>query len=224
MLVGEATNSTTDKYRNFAALERKERSGADYDVLVRRAQAAFAIVAPHGGGIEAGTSEIANAVAGLTHSFYTFEGLKPFGNSDLHITSTRFDEPMCLTLLGVSRVVVTVHGEHSEEDGEGVFVGGRDRALGERIGAVLTRNGFDVRTHSDPRLQGLEPRNLCNRGLSQAGVQVELSKAVRKTMFESLTRAGRKNTTKQFEAFVNALRYVLQGSDSPVHRKMRTRI
>ena len=119
---------------------------------------------------------------------------------------------MCLTVLGHSDVVVTVNGEHSDEDGEGVFVGGLDTALGERIGAVLRRKGFDVRTHQDPDLQGREPRNLCNRGLSHAGVQLELSKAVRKTMFESLTRAGRKKTTKQFEIFVSALRKALESS------------
>jgi phage replication-related protein YjqB (UPF0714/DUF867 family) len=70
-------------------------------------------VAPHGGGIEPGTSELADAIAGSDLSFYTFEGLKSSGNTDLHITSTRFDEPMCLTLLASSSVVVTLHGEHS---------------------------------------------------------------------------------------------------------------
>src|SRR5262249_53603384 len=68
----ERRSRMADTYRNFAALARKERSGIDYDVLVRRARTAFAIVAPHGGGIEAGMSELADAVAGATHSFYTF--------------------------------------------------------------------------------------------------------------------------------------------------------
>jgi phage replication-related protein YjqB (UPF0714/DUF867 family) len=198
-----------DKYRNFAALARNERSGIDYDVLVRRARPAFAIIAPHGGGIEAGTSEIADAIAGERFSFYTFEGLKASGNADLHITSTRFDEPMCLTVLGHSRVVLTLHGEHSDEDGEGVFVGGLDTGLGARIGTALTRQGFDVHEHQDPDLQGREPKNLCNRGTSRAGVQLELSRAVRKMMFESLTRAGRKKPTARFEVFVNAVRKVL---------------
>ncbi len=53
----------TDKYPNFATLEQHERSGIDYCVLVRREEPAFAIVAPHGGGIEPGTSEIADAIA-----------------------------------------------------------------------------------------------------------------------------------------------------------------
>ena len=114
-----------DKYRNFAALARQEEAGVDYAVSVRRARGEFALVAPHGGGIEPGTTELADAIATDILSFYTFEGLKSSGNTDLHITSTRFDEPMCLTLLGQTEIVVTLHGEHSTEDGEGVFIGGR---------------------------------------------------------------------------------------------------
>jgi len=204
-----------DKYRNFAELARSEQSGIDYDVLVRRARPAFAIIAPHGGGIEPGTTEIADAVADLTYSFYTFEGLKTSGNADLHITSTRFDEPMCLTVLGHTEVVVTLHGEHSEKDGEGVFLGGLDTVLGERIRSELTQKGFNVRTHEDPDLQGTDSCNLCNRGLTAAGVQLELSKSVRRTMFESFTRTGRKKTTQQFKVFVTALRAAL---DRPIRR------
>jgi len=199
-----------DKYRTFAALERKERAGIDYDILARRAQSRFAIVAPHGGGIEPGTSELADAVAGLEHSFYTFEGLKTSGNGDLHITSTRFDEPICLILLGRSNVIVTLHGEHSEEDGEGVFMGGIDTDLGDSIGSKLARKGFDVRVHKNPKLQGKELTNICNRGQSLAGVQIELSKAVRKTMFESLTRTGRRTTTERFHLFAAAVRNALE--------------
>jgi poly-gamma-glutamate hydrolase-like protein len=77
--IEQQAGNVADKYRNFAAL-----------------------VAPHGGGIEPGTSELADAIAASDLSFYTFEGLKPSGNTDLHITSTRFDEPMCLTLLASS--------------------------------------------------------------------------------------------------------------------------
>jgi phage replication-related protein YjqB (UPF0714/DUF867 family) len=199
-----------DTYCNFAELARHEKAGIDYDVLVRRARPAFAIVAPHGGGIEPGTSEIADAIAGPAFSFYTFEGLKSKENAVLHITSTRFDEPMCLTLLSQSSVVLTLHGEHSEEDGEGVFVGGLDEVLGAQIGTALTRKGFDVRKHRNRKLQGLEPNNLCNRGTSNAGVQLELSKAVRKTLFKSLTRKGRKEKTERFDVFVNAVRTVVK--------------
>jgi phage replication-related protein YjqB (UPF0714/DUF867 family) len=199
-----------DTYPNFAALEQKEHAGIDYCVLVRREEPAFAIVAPHGGGVEPGTSEIADAIARQKWSFYAFEGLKRSGNSVLHITSTCFDEPMCLILLSDTTRVVTLHGEESEDDGEAVFVGGLDLELGTRIGAWLMDQGFDVRKHPNPNLQGLDPQNICNRGTAGAGVQLELSRAVRLTLFESLTREGRKHPKPRFKVFVDAVAGALE--------------
>ena len=51
-----------DKYPDFDTLSRHETAGVDYQILARRSRAGFAIVAPHGGGIEPGTSEIADAI------------------------------------------------------------------------------------------------------------------------------------------------------------------
>jgi phage replication-related protein YjqB (UPF0714/DUF867 family) len=203
-----------DTYCNFAELAAHEDAGIDYQVLVRRATPAFAIVAPHGGGIEPGTSEIADGIAAGTHSFYAFDGLKAKGNGKLHITSTRFDEPLCLLLLSSSVVVVTLHGEQSE-DGEGVFVGGLDTELGGQICAALTEQGFDVRVHPNPNLQGHEPENICNRGISGAGVQLELSRSVRETLFDSLTKEGRTHPTPRFTVFVTAVRAVLESPQNP---------
>src|SRR3954470_20919117 len=93
----------SDKYLSFDELSRNETSGMAFSIAVRQARKSFAIVAPHGGGIEPGTSEIADAIAAKELSYYAFLGLKAkSGNTDLHITSTRFDEPMCLTLIGRS--------------------------------------------------------------------------------------------------------------------------
>ena len=118
-----------DKYHSFNELSRNETSGMAFSISVRRARGSFAIVAPHGGEIEPGTSKIADAVAAKEFSYYAFDGLKVVsGNADLHITSTRFDEPMCLTVIGNSNVVLTVHGEESEVEGGAVavFLGGLD--------------------------------------------------------------------------------------------------
>jgi phage replication-related protein YjqB (UPF0714/DUF867 family) len=197
-----------DKYRNFAALSRNEISGVDYRILARGGRVAFGIVAPHGGGIEPGTSEIADAIAAADHSMYGFEGLKRSGNADLHITSTRFDEPVCLISLARCATVVTIHGEDSVSS-ERVFMGGLDDPLGAEIGAGLEAAGFIVRKHSDPGLQGREPKNVCNRGTSGKGVQLELSRALRRTMFESLSREGRQCPTRKFHDFVEAVRGVL---------------
>ena len=205
----------SDKYANFAELARKEIAGVDYRILLRRATSSFAVVAPHGGGIEPGTSEIADAVAesdlsaGTNFSFHAFEGIKSEGNKDLHITATNFDEPLCFSLIKAAEIVITIHGEHSDEDGEGVFVGGLNTRLGQRIGAALKAAGFVVGRHKNPKLQGLETTNLCNRGKKKAGVQLELSQNVRKQMFASLTREGRKKTKPAFRHFVEALRSVI---------------
>ncbi|HYI97345.1 MAG TPA: poly-gamma-glutamate hydrolase family protein [Bryobacteraceae bacterium] len=197
-----------DKYPNFEALARDERAGIDFSIQARSALPAFAIVAPHGGGIEPGTSEIADAIAAEDLSFYMFEGLKPAGNADLHITSTRFDEPLCLTLIRRSEIVLTIHGEESDTGDEIVFIGGLDDRLRRRVGTALRARDFITRKHPDPKLQGLEPENLCNRGRSGKGVQLELSLGARKRMFRSLTRKGRRFRTARFNAFVEAIREV----------------
>jgi phage replication-related protein YjqB (UPF0714/DUF867 family) len=197
-----------DRYACFAELAEHEVAGVDFGIRLRQARLPFAIVAPHGGGIEPGTSELADAAASEQHSFYAFLGLKPTGNAALHLTSTRFDEPLCLELVTRATAVLTLHGEHGDEVG-GVFVGGLDDALGTRVGAALAASGFAVGRHTDPLLQGRDPENICNRGTSGAGVQLELSRAVREEMFESLTREGRTHTTPRFDAFVAALRSAL---------------
>ena len=201
-----------DQYPDFETLSRNETSGIDYQILVRRAQDVFAIAAPHGGGIEPGTSEIADGIAGEEFSFYGFEGLKRSGNGVLHITSTKFDEPMCLEMAAVSARIVTIHGEESDEPGTGVFLGGLDEDLSGLIGAALEAQGFAVGRHPDPQLQGRDPENLCNRGVAGKGVQLELSRAVRMDMFTSLSREGRKYKTATFHAFVDAVRGVLSSA------------
>src|SRR5882724_11484201 len=89
-----------------------------------------------GGGIEPGTSELAEAIAGADMSFYAFEGLKKKGNGILHITSSRFDEPKAVFLVNASPRVVALHGELDCRD-QVVFLGGLDRGLGKHIQAVL---------------------------------------------------------------------------------------
>jgi phage replication-related protein YjqB (UPF0714/DUF867 family) len=53
-------------------------------------------MAPHGGGIEPGTIDIADNLAGCDYTFYAFKGLKKGGNNILHINNNTFDEPIAL--------------------------------------------------------------------------------------------------------------------------------
>src|SRR5215469_5286065 len=111
-----------DHYLSFADLSRVEMDGRDFQVRVRRCPGTTAIIATHGGGIEPGTSELADAIAGEEFSFYAFEGTKHAGNSILHITSSRFDEPQAISVISVSPRVVALHGEDSPK--EYVYLGG----------------------------------------------------------------------------------------------------
>ena len=197
-----------DKYTSFSHLAEAETHGEDFCIRVVERGSTVAVIAPHGGGIEPGTSEIAEAIAGDDFSFYAFEGKKTTGNGDLHITSTRIDEPQGLALVKASERAIAIHGENDGEQ-QVVFIGGSDAALRTRLHDVLVKNGFDVQTHEDPNLQGTHGANICNRGKSGLGVQLELTNALRASFFESLTRNGRKNRTERFEQFVAAVRTVI---------------
>jgi phage replication-related protein YjqB (UPF0714/DUF867 family) len=193
-----------DKYASFEQLRATESARAWQVVHEDRGTAAV-IVAPHAGGIERGTSEVARAIAGEELSFYLFEGLKPGDNTDLHITSENFDEPTGLQLVELSTLVVSIHGAKGKTPV--VFVGGLDMELGAVIRQRLHAVGFAVQEH--PRLQGVARANICNRGKSGKGVQLELAMALRETFFEDMTKDGRKKQTARFAAFVNAVRAAL---------------
>jgi phage replication-related protein YjqB (UPF0714/DUF867 family) len=197
-----------DKYKCFDALCSRQRQGQDFRIRSRDLKSATVIVAPHGGGIEPGTSEIAEAISGNDMSFYVFEGTKRSNNKELHITSAKFNEPACLALVGAAERVITIHGENCRD--EIVFLGGCDTQGVDLLRAVLGSQGFVVRCHKNHGLQGLDPSNICNRGRSRAGIQLELSYGLRRSLFHSLLAAGRKLQTKRFRRFVGVVREVIE--------------
>jgi phage replication-related protein YjqB (UPF0714/DUF867 family) len=196
-----------DRYANFQALAQAEHEGHDFRVIALPRSARYAIVAPHGGNIEPGTSEIAQALAAHDHACYVFEGVKYYGNAALHITSARFDEPRCIALLQGAHTAITVHGESS--DTQHVFLGGLDVGLRSRLGDALRASDFSVALHSNPKMHGVHPSNICNRARSGLGVQLEISRGLRETFFASMTEDGRRLPTPRLNAFVNAVRQVL---------------
>jgi phage replication-related protein YjqB (UPF0714/DUF867 family) len=178
-----------DIYGNFAELSARERSGADYRIDAADRGSRVAIIAPHGGKIEPGTSEIARSVAATEFNLYCFEGMKPADNKHLHVTSSRFDEPACLALVKDCDVVVAVHGCKDRDDRQGndciVYLGGLDGDTQTKVGNELRRSGFDCGTHADSDLQGRHPRNICNRGARNMGVQLEISRTLRDGLVRS---------------------------------------
>src|SRR5580693_5386201 len=98
-----------DRYKSFVELAGNEKENSDFRVRSRACRGTPAVIAPHGGGIEPGTSELADSIAGADLSFYAFEGIKRTGNAVLHITSGRFDEPQGIALVAASPRVVALH-------------------------------------------------------------------------------------------------------------------
>lgn len=193
-------------YNSYIDLEANECEGRDYRVRVRRGPSGILVLAPHGGNIEPGCSRIVEAVAGQEHSFYTFEGIKPSGNRRLHIPSTQFDEPRCLSALQDSRSALAIHGCKEQDDI--IYVGGLDRILRHRLEGLLQRMEFQLGER--PGIQGENPLNVCNLGISGKGVQIEVSFGLRRRMFSDFTPGG-EETTPLFRTFVSAVRAALDG-------------
>lgn len=196
-----------DKYRNFAELAVGESSSSYHIVTIPRGTSVV-IAAPHAGAIEPGTSEIARAIAGAELSLYLFEGRRDHDNRDLHLTSINFDEPRGMRLVSEAEMVVAVHGGASEHR-SAVYLGGRNEAVRKTLSESLVASGFDVGEHAEVGLQGNHPDNICNRGRSGAGVQLEVSRALRLELFPSLLAKGRAAPRRRFHEFVRAVRHGL---------------
>ena len=198
----------TERYGNYGQLRENEKEGEDYQIRFRRGISGILVMAPHGGGIEPGTTEMADAVAGDEHSFYSFEGLKRRRNLSLHITSRRFDEPVGMRMAKDSETILAIHGCSGKE--RVIYIGGRDGVLRDKARTALEKGGFSVR--EDPRFPGRSPLNICNRSRSGQGVQLEVTISLRRLMFRHLSRIKRKHTTILFEKFVMALKTALSES------------
>lgn len=169
-----------DSYRGYGDLARAQTEGMDFTVHVRHPQnSPVAILAPHGGRIEGGTSAVARLIAGTEHGLYLFEGLRAANDNfdHLHLTSHCFDEPRCLGLIAACDTVIAVHGYAAP--GADVLLGGRDERLKQELAPALSAQGLSVQVdgHAFP---GTDPRNICNRGRSGLGVQMELSASLRR--------------------------------------------
>jgi len=172
--------ASSNDFRCYEDLARRYTEGVDYSVhVMARERSGVAVVAPHGGHIEGRTSDIARLIAGDEHRLYLFEGLRTTGdNFDcLHLASHRFDEPRALDLISGCDTVISVHGYAAP--GPDVLLGGLNEGLKRELAHALAQLGFSCLTEGHP-FPGRHPRNICNRGRSGEGVQLELSRGLRK--------------------------------------------
>jgi phage replication-related protein YjqB (UPF0714/DUF867 family) len=165
-----------DTYSCFAELKNHEEQNKDYKISISDVGSRITIIAPHGGKIEPGTSDIAKQIAAERFNYYCFEGIKTEKNGRLHITSHNFDEPMAVQLISRSQIVVAIHACTGNE--RFVFLGGLDEMLKKDIANELESGGIIV-PKGHGKFKGLNPDNICNRGANKKGVQLEITRGLR---------------------------------------------
>jgi len=165
-----------DTYNSFDDLKKLEKLNKDYKISIRDVGSPITIIAPHGGKIEPRTSDIAKNIAKRNFNCYCFEGIKKRTNATLHITSHKFDEPHALNLIKLSKIVISIHactGNRSL-----VYLGGLDTDLIKTIEIELKNKGIHV-SKDNHTFRGVNPHNICNRGITQQGVQLEITRGLR---------------------------------------------
>jgi len=115
---------------------------------------------------EPGTLELADAIFSMIPNgcagIYTYA-------DDKHQSSTYFTEPLFNRIVGSYTTVISVHGHQSNRDP--VLIGGRDRSAVIAIRKLLGLTGQRIPTY----LSGRNPANICNRGTSGQGLQLEIA-------------------------------------------------
>ena len=204
-----------NEYASLDELNAKEEENTDYEISYKDGLSDVAVIAIHGGGIEPGTSEIAEEISGTEHSFYSFKGIKDKNNRDLHLDSRVFDEPKCIEIVNKSARVVAIHGSDRPNIGEeSILLGGLDDDLKNKIQNHLKSAGFKVEKTPDDLL-GIDKNNICNKGKNKIGVQIEIQNGLRSNMFEGnhKKKTDRKNKTAVFDNFVSAIRAAISEKD-----------
>ncbi|MEU8590412.1 poly-gamma-glutamate hydrolase family protein [Streptomyces sp. NPDC048664] len=224
--------SNTDLYTRTAAKEgtdwmRRFRIGAPLQITDNARSTSSpvtstAVLAPHGGGIEAGTSELCMAVAGYTpfdantdaasaalpgepqRDFWMFEALA--NSSAQHVTATHCDDPAALAACANNLYAISLHG-FDDTTVKKIIIGGRDERLKRNLLAAFTKYGLTSSTTnpdwsvavalagSDDPINGDDPTNIINRTRTGAGAQLELSTALRQAMFGDFSSAPKRRTT-----------------------------
>ena len=189
-------------------LENQTVEGVDWKKETRDNGTKVLIVAPHGGNIEQGTTEVTKALANKgDYDYFSFEAMRSKNNSDLHVTSTHYDDATLNQMIENRTATISIHGAAGTE--QIVYLGGPDSALRDEIEAQLKSRGFKVLV-PPAYLGGQNDKNFINRQDGTTGVQLELTTALRKAFFNNgdtntKNRTNESNWTPLMQSFVDAL-------------------
>lgn len=170
-----------DLYSSMIELQGKENN---WSIEMNTNKSNVLSFAPHGGGIEAGSSELALLISQkLDCNYFTFKGKLPSDNVKLHVTSTHYDNPELLNLMRNVDYSISVHG-YADNEYARTLIGGSNEELKEIIKCHLRSRGFDVQD-APTHLAGTKLNNITNKTKTGLGVQLELSTKQRKSFFSN---------------------------------------
>src|SRR4030095_10594712 len=232
-----------DTYKSMTELYAKEQEGINYTKewymhrwryktsgSYKKENEIF-IMAPHGGGIETGTTELALATAGFTNDFnahpvtskkydyFIFNGINSKSkNDDLHVTSSKYDDPVANELVRHSLISLAFHGCTDEQPVEttgtgykACLIGGLDKPFKKILNRRLDEAGFNAFITTQESLNGDIPENIINTNRRKTGAQFELTTSFRNSLFGTNTRYGRRiSTNADFWRFVNVIRECIE--------------
>ncbi|MSU30619.1 hypothetical protein FYJ81_10635 [Staphylococcus sp. McC-251-APC-3A2] len=197
-----------DYYKSMTELYNDTKEGIDWKKDTRDVGKSVLIVAPHGGNIEQGTSELTKLVANNgDFDYFSFEAIRPSNNTQLHVTSTNYDDATLHDMIQDRTATISIHGAQGEE--QLVYLGGYQSPLRDAIQSQLEHKGFVVKIPPE-YLGGLSNANFINKVEESTGVQLELTTALRKAFFKDgdASTASRKkieNWTNTMYDFAEAL-------------------
>ena len=207
----ETIKATPETETKTASATRKQdyyKSMTELYKDTRNVGKSVLIAAPHGGNIEQGTSELTKLVANNgDFDYFSFEAIRPSNNTQLHVTSTNYDDATLHEMIQDRTATISIHGAQGEE--QLVYLGGYQSPLRDAIQSQLELKGFVVKIPPE-YLGGLSNANFINKVEESTGVQLELTTALRKVFFkdEDTSTASRKkieNWTTTMYDFAEAL-------------------
>ncbi|WP_436861746.1 poly-gamma-glutamate hydrolase family protein [Staphylococcus caeli] len=200
--------SKPDYYKSMTDLYNDTKEGIDWKKDTRDSGSRVLIVAPHGGNIEQGTTELTKLVADDgNYDYFSFEAIRPSNNTQLHVTSTHYDDATLHEMIEDRTATISIHGAQGDEPS--VYLGGAKSPLRDAIQSQLENKGFVVKVPPE-YLGGANSNNFINKVDGSTGVQLELTTALRKAFFKdgNSSTAARKNidnwTTTMYD-FATAL-------------------
>lgn len=196
-----------DYFKSMTQLFAHTKEGRDWKKEVIHTKSDAIIIAPHGGNIEKGTTELSRLVARKNHyNFYSFIALRHHAER-LHVTSAHYNDPQLLKMLQKQEYAVAIHGAKGNHPI--VYIGGLDTPLKLAIQKQLIKSHFVVKP-APTYLGGELTGNFVNKDLKHAGVQLELTTALRKSFFVNdnfnhIAKDKHQDFTKRMYVFADAI-------------------